>query len=239
MPRLLLLSNSRNPGQEFLAHALPAIADLLGPAPKRLAFIPYAAVTTSYDEYTTRVREAIAPLGHAVESVHEDEPVEVLREADAIVVGGGNTFRLLERLAAVALLDRIRARVRDGVPYLGWSAGANLACPTIRTTNDMPIVEPPSFAALSLLPFQINPHFTDATLPNHGGETRADRIAEFLAMNPELRVVGLREGSWLSKRGASLTLHGPHPMAVFEAGLERREVGPGSDLDFLMQPVSG
>jgi dipeptidase E len=236
MPHLLLLSNSRNPGQEFLGHVTAALLEFLGTEPRRLAFIPYAAVTLSYDEYATRVREALAPLGHAVESVHEDDPAEVLREADAIVVGGGNTFRLLERLAAVQLLQRIRAKVRDGVPYLGWSAGANLACPTIRTTNDMPIVQPPDFTALGLVPFQINPHYTDLTLPNHGGETRADRIREFLVMNPGLRVVGLREGSWLRREGDTLTLHGPHPLALFEAGREVREVDPGTDLGFLSRP---
>ncbi len=239
MSHLLLLSNSRNPGDEYLAHALPAITRLLGPAPRRLAFIPYAAVTMSYDDYTARVRAAFTPLGHAVESVHEDDPVGVLRQADAFVVGGGNTFRLLERLASLALLDRLRARVRDGVPYIGWSAGANLASPTIRTTNDMPIIQPPSFAALGLVPFQINPHYTDLTVPNHGGETRADRIMEFLALNPGVRVVGLREGSWLRRDGAVLTLQGPHRMALFEAGRERREVEPGSDLEFLGEPPQG
>jgi dipeptidase E len=236
MSRLLLLSNSRNPGGEYLAHALPAIARMLGPAPQRLAFVPYAAVTMSYDDYAARVREALAPLGHAVESLHEEDPAEVLREADAIVVGGGNTFRLLERLCALALLDRLRARVGAGAPYIGWSAGANLASPTIRTTNDMPIIEPPSFEALGLVPFQINPHFTDQTIPNHGGETRAERIMEFLLLNRELRVVGLREGSWLRREGTELALQGPHPMALFEAGRERREVGPGSDLAFLWEP---
>lgn len=239
MSRLLLLSNSRNPDGEYLAHALPAIAELLGPVPRRLAFVPYAAVTMSYDDYAARVREPFASLGHVVESVHENDPVEVIRQADAIVVGGGNTFRLLERLAAVALLDRLRARVRDRVPYIGWSAGANLASPTIRTTNDMPIIQPPSFVALGLVPFQINPHYTDQTLPNHGGETRADRIMEFVALNREVRVVGLREGSWLRCEGTILSLHGPHPMPVFEAGQERREVAPGSDLGFLGVPPRG
>jgi dipeptidase E len=236
MLQLLLLSNSRNPGGEYLAHAQAAIADLLGDAPRRLAFVPYAAVTMSYDDYTTRVRNAFAAMGHIVESLHENDPAEVVRQADAIVVGGGNTFRLLERLAALGLVERIRARARDGVPYIGWSAGANLASPTIRTTNDMPIIQPPSFTALGLVPFQINPHFTDQTIPNHGGETRSDRIMEFLVLNPGLRVVGLREGSWLDCDGSTLTLHGPHPMAVFEAGQERREVEPGSELSFLLAP---
>ncbi|TFG51549.1 MAG: dipeptidase PepE, partial [Gemmatimonadales bacterium] len=172
MTHLLLLSNSRSPGREYLEHARDDLRRFLGPSPRRLAFVPYAAVTFSWNEYAERVRAAFAPLGHVVESVHEDEPTDVLRHADGIVMGGGNTFRLLEQLERAELLPRIRARVREGLPYIGWSAGANLACPTIRTTNDMPIVEPRSFAALGLVPFQINPHYTNASLPDHGGETR-------------------------------------------------------------------
>jgi dipeptidase E len=120
------------------------------------------------------------------------------------------------------------------MPYLGWSAGSNLACPTICTTNDMPVVQPPSFAALNLVPFQINPHYTDQVIANHGGETRAERIAEFLALNPMVRVVGLREGTWLRVDDGDLTLEGPHPLRLFEAGAEPREVPPGADLRFLL-----
>ncbi len=234
MSRLLLLSNSRNPGEEFLAHARDQIAAFLGAAPRRIAFVPYAAVTFSHDEYTERARPLFTGLGHALESVHAGDPVEVLRRADTIVVGGGNTFRLLERLSALALLDAIRERVRSGMLYLGWSAGANLACPTIRTTNDMPIIEPPSLTALGLVPFQINPHYTDATLSQHGGETRADRLLEFLVMNPGVRVVGLREGSLLRLEGRALALLGPHPLRLFEGGRAPRELGPMENLDFLL-----
>lgn len=234
--RLLLLSNSRNPGSGYLEHARGEILAFLGPAPRRLALIPYAAVTFSYDDYLARVTEVFGALGHSVESVHEDDPLEVLREADGIIVGGGNSFRLLERMQREELLGRVRKRVRDAMPYIGWSAGANLACPTIRTTNDMPIVEPPSLDALGLVPFQINPHYTDAVLPNHGGETRAERIAEFLVVNPAMRVVGLPEGSWLRREGARLSLGGPRGMKLFEAGRPVREVGAGEDLSYLLQP---
>ena len=227
MPRLLLLSNSRNPGREYLEHARDDLRGFLGASARRLAFVPYAAVTFSWNEYAERVRAAFAPLGHVVESVHEDDPTDVLRHADGIVVGGGNTFRLLEQLERADLLSRIRGRVREGLPYIGWSAGANLACPTICTTNDMPIVEPQSFAALGLVPFQINPHYTNASLPNHGGETRDDRIVEFLALNPKAIVAGLREGSLLRAEGERLALLGPHPMRVFRSNAAPVEAQPG------------
>lgn len=234
MPRLLLLSNSRNPGGEFLAHARDPIAGLLGAEPRRLAFVPYAGVTISPDAYVARVREALSPLGHSVESLHEGDPVEVLRQATGVIVGGGNTFRLLERLYQTDLLHRIRQKVLGGTPYLGWSAGANLACPTIRTTNDMPIVAPPSLVGLGLVPFQINPHYTDDVLPNHGGESRADRIGEFLLLNPAARVVGLREGSWLRVETGRVTLEGRHPMKLFRAGVPPEEIAPGTDLTELL-----
>lgn len=224
---LLLLSNARNPGREYLEHARDHLRDFLGPAPRRLAFVPYAAVTFSWNEYAERVRAAFAPLGHIVESIHEDDPTDVLRHADGIVVGGGNTFRLLEQLERADLLARIRVRVEDGLPYVGWSAGANLACPTIRTTNDMPIIQPRSFTALGLVPFQINPHYTNASLPNHGGETRDDRIVEFLALNPKLVVAGLREGSLLRIDGDRVGLLGPHSLRVFRAGSALAEAPPG------------
>jgi dipeptidase E len=227
MPRLLLLSNSANPGQGYLEHARRALADFLGPSPLRLAFAPFAAIRFSYDDYTARVREVFGAMGHAVDSLHEGDPADVLRQANGIVVGGGNTFRLLERLSRLALLDRIRRRGADGMPYVGWSAGANLACPTIRTTNDMPVIEPPSLTALGLVPFQINPHYTDLVVPNHGGETRAERIAEFLELNPAVPVIGLREGSMLRVEGRSVTLLGPHPLRLFQAGLPARDLPPG------------
>ncbi len=228
MPRLLLLSNSRNPGEDYLAHALDAIGAFLGPETRRLAFVPYAAVTLSYADYARRVRNALEPLGHTVESLHEGDPVEVLREANGVLVGGGNTFRLLAQLHHADLFKRLRQKVVIGAPYVGWSAGANLACPTIRTTNDMPVVQPPSFDGLHLVPFQINPHYTDQVLPNYGGESRDDRILEFTALNPGVTVLGLREGSWLRVENAGVELCGPNPMRIFRWGEPPLEVPPGS-----------
>ena len=181
------------------------------------------------------MRKALAPLGATVTAAHESaDPAAEVERADAIAVGGGNTFQLLARLEAERLLEPIRQRVRGGVPYLGWSAGSNVACPTIRTTNDMPIVEPRSFAALGLVPFQINPHYTEARLPNHGGETRPERIAEYLELNRSDRVVGLREGTGLRVEGERLELVGAAPLVVFRHGMAPREAGADDDLSAII-----
>ena len=228
--RLLLLSNSANPGEPYLAWPVPHLRDFLG-AGARLFFVPYAGVRMSADAYAAAVRKALAPLGVSVVGAHETpNPCAELARADAIAVGGGNTFQLLAQLYANALVGPIRERVSAGVPYVGWSAGTNVACPTIMTTNDMPIVEPPSFAALALVPFQINPHYTEARLPNHGGETRPERIAEFLEINRAARVVGLREGSGLRLEGDRLSLLGTSAAVVFRYGDPPREARPGDDL---------
>ena len=233
--RLLLLSNSKNYGRVYLEHAEAAIKDFLGSGVQRLLFVPYAAVSVSQDDYAAAVGMRFGELGYGVESVHrQTDPVAAVARAQAIVVGGGNTFQLLKRLHDTGLLEAIRARVRSGVPYLGWSAGANLAGPSIRTTNDMPIVQPPSFEALRLVPFQINPHYTDQRIANHGGESRAERLLEFITLNPGVPVVGLREGSLLRVEGGALELLGAEPARVFVSGREPSEHPPGSSLQFLM-----
>ena len=150
-------------------------------------------------------------------------------------MGGGNTFRLLERLYQAGLMDAIRARVLGGAPYLGWSAGANLAGLSIRTTNDMPIVQPPSFEALGFVPFQINPHYTDEVIPHHAGESREERILEFVTVNAGVPVVGLREGGILRVEGSTLDLLGEKTARVFVSGREPEEYAPGSSLQFLMR----
>lgn len=234
--RLLLLSNSTNHGGTFLGHARDVIEDFLGADPLDAAFVPYAAVRVSWSELSKRVAERFHAYGHRIRPVHAaDDPRNVVRDADAVVVSGGNTFCLLDALYARGLLDVIKARVAAGAPYLGWSAGANVASPTIRTTNDMPIVEPPGFNALHLVPFQINPHFTDARIPDHGGETREDRLLEFIEANPDMPVVGLREGSMLRIEGKTITLKGERPARIFTRGREPFEVGPAESLQFLMR----
>jgi dipeptidase E len=179
------------------------------------------------------VQGGLAPIGVEVAGVHRAGDAAAMaamvRDAEAIVVGGGNTFHLLKVLQEHALLDVVRERARAGVPYLGWSAGSVVAGPTIRTTNDMPIVEPPrGLAALGLVPFQINAHFTDAHPPGFQGETRRERLAEFLVANPSLSVVGLPEGDWLEVDGDVVTLRGAHAAVHFRAGEEARTIGVGS-----------
>ncbi len=157
-----------------------------------------------------------------------------VNEAEAIVVGGGNTFHLVSLMQEFGLMDAIRRKVFRGMPFVGWSAGANVACPTMRTTNDMPICEPPSFNCLKLIPFQINPHYLDANPEGHAGETREQRIQEFLTVNREVTVAGLREGCLLTVRGDSMNLTGNRPLRVFRFGKDAIEYTADENLDFLL-----
>jgi len=189
------------------------------------------------DGYTKIARDRLAELGFDLTSIHEESGHlgDVMDRVDAIFVGGGNTFRLLKRMYERGLMEEIPKRVSRGMLYMGASAGSNLACPTICTTNDMPIVYPPTFSALGLVPFQINPHFVDAN-PNsrHMGETRETRIKEFHEEN-DAPVVGLREGSWLLVEGDRMTLHGVGGAKLFMKGDEPVEVLPSLSLDLLLQ----
>jgi dipeptidase E len=235
-PRLLLLSNSRNVGQGYLEHAEPFIRDFLGSAVQEVLFVPYAAVRISFDAFTEMVATRFGEMGYGVAPIHRARsPKAAVRKAEAIVVGGGNTFQLLKTLHEKGLVAAIRDRVKAGAPYIGWSAGANVACPTMKTTNDMPIVEPPSLGATGLVPFQINPHYLDVHPEGHGGETREERLLEFIAANPGVHVVGLREGSILRVEAGRLTLLGDRSARIFLGGKEPREVAPGDDLRFLMR----
>lgn len=230
--RLLLLSSSRTHGTEFLEHCRDWIAGHFQGV-RKLAFVPYAGIMLDWDTYTSRVSDALQPLGIEVTGVHQGaSPRDVLQDAEAVAVGGGNTFQLLRELYRNELLDAIIARVRRGMPYMGWSAGSNVACPTIRTTNDMPVVEPPGFAALGLFPCQINPHFTDAQPPGHMGETRSQRIEEFLIANPQETVLGLPEGGALKLIDGELELLGKPPV-LFRHGEKSREVQSVDELQFL------
>lgn len=229
--RLLLLSNSTNAGQSFLEHAEEALTSFLGKEIRRVLFVPFAAVSFSYDDYAAKARERFEALGYELASLHEaSDPVAAVEEAECIVVGGGNTFHLVHGLYEAGLMDAVRRRVHEGAPYVGWSAGANVACPGLWTTNDMPIIEPPSFATFGLVPFQINPHYVDAKPEGHMGESRADRIREFVVVHPEVSVVGLPEGTWLRVEGERIELQGERPARVFRGTDAPREVGPGEEL---------
>jgi dipeptidase E len=233
--RLLLLSNSTNYGEDYLFYPRQEIRAFLGASIKKVLFIPFANVI-SYDAITEKVGKVFQELGYGTDSVHSTgNPRELVEKAEAIVIAGGNTFHLVHRLHETGIIDIIREKVNHGTPYIGWSAGSNVACPTIKTTNDMPIIEPVSFEALNLVPFQINPHYTDELIPNHNGETRASRIEEFLAVNPNVSVVGLPEGTMLKIENSSTTLIGDKNIVVFKPGEGRKEYGRGADLNFLLQ----
>ncbi|MBN2264040.1 MAG: dipeptidase PepE [Prolixibacteraceae bacterium] len=233
--RLLLISNSTMAGEAYLEYPKKAIGNFLGENVKRIVFIPYAAVTFSYDAYVDKVNERFNELGYTVSGIHtfENKP-EAIRNADAIVVGGGNTWHLLRNMRTEGLLEPIREKVKNGTPYIGWSAGSNVACPTIMTTNDMPIIDPLGFDALGLIAFQINPHYLDANPDGHAGETREQRIEEFLAVNHQTKVLGLREGSMLLIDDGQISLQGLRSARVFAWATKPVEMNPGSDLSFLV-----
>lgn len=234
--RLLLLSSSRDANGVYLLHSSSAIRALLAPSIARVLFIPYAGVTIRHAEYAERAAVPFAKLGYELDSIVDaSDPARAVREAEAIVVGGGNTFQLLTTLYEHELLDVIRARVHAGVPYIGWSAGAVIAAPTMGTTNDMPIIEPPSLRALNLIPFQINAHYTDFHQPGHQGETRAERLEEYVAVNRNVRVLGLREGCSLRIIDDDIALNGLGSAPVFFYGAPRAEYSAGDDISFLLR----
>jgi dipeptidase E len=214
--RLLLISNSTNAGEAYLDYPKHHIREFLGDEPRDCLFLPYAGVTIGFDDYETRVKERFAEVGHRITSIHHAaDPVAAVNEAQAIVVGGGNTFQLIKMIQDFGLIEPVRRKVLSGTPYIGWSAGSNVTCPTIRTTNDMPILEPDSFNAFNLIPFQINPHYTDVNPPGHAGETREDRIMEYLAANQADTVLGLREGCMFRVEGTQMILIGERPVRLF------------------------
>jgi len=233
--RLLLISNSTNAGEAYLDYPKYQIRDFLGEQPVESLFIPYAGVTISFNDYEARVKERFEEVGHHITSIHQfPDPVKAIREAGAIVVGGGNTFQLIKMIQDNGLISPVREKVLSGTPYVGWSAGSNVTCPTIRTTNDMPILEPESFNAFNLVPFQINPHYTDKNPPGHAGETREDRIMEYLAANQGDTVLGLREGCMFRVEDKSMSLIGKNPVRLFRYNEPPKELGEEYDFsEFL------
>ncbi len=226
---LLLLSSSRVEDTPYLDHAKEMIAEHLGQI-KEVIFIPYAGVTITYDEYKNMVQSALEDSGITIKSIHEyDNPVNAIQNAQAIAIGGGNTFRLLHQLYENGLVQAIQDKVAHGTPYIGWSAGSNVAGATIRTTNDMPIIEPPSFNALNLVNFQINPHYTDYTPPGHNGETREQRLQEFMVLNPTTHIVGIVEGTAIKMSGNQIKLIGGKDGFLFLNG-EKNKIADGYDL---------
>ena len=231
-PRILLISSSNVHGTGYLDHAEPEIRDFLGPV-RRVLFFPWPL--KDLDGYAAKVRERLGRMGFAVDSAHEsDDPVRAVEDAEAVFVGGGNTFRLLKTMYEKDLLVPLRRRAGEGMPYVGSSAGSNVAGETIRSTNDMPVVEPPSLSALGIVPFCMNPHYLDPDpASTHMGETREERIAQFHEENDQ-PVVGLREGAILRIEGNEVSLRGIARMRLFRRGQPPAEFEPGARLDFLL-----
>jgi dipeptidase E len=226
--RLLLISTSTVYGTGYLDHAEAAIVEHLRGV-RRVVFIPYAL--QDHEAYASKARERFEKMGFRCQSVHRSSsPKEAIQRAEAVFVGGGNTFRLLKRLYDLDLVHAIRDRVEAGMPYIGASAGTNVACPTIRTTNDMPILQPQSLDALNLLPHQINPHYQDSDPDTkHMGETREERLLQYLEEN-ERPVIGLREGSILRVQDGVIRLVGLPPARIFERGKPPYEVSSPSEI---------
>ena len=247
--KLLLISNSTNPGEEYLGWTLPFLEDFLKKNNIRTAlFVPYAGVNVgkpqtleeSYNNLFGRAQGVFEKFDVALESIHKVEnPVEAVEKAECVIVSGGNTFHLVYELHRNKVMDALRNRAKAGMPYIGWSAGSNVACPTLRTTNDMPIIEPESFNCLNLVPFQINPHYLDTEKHpvGFGGETREDRINEFMAVNKAVTIVGLRESCLLEVNGNTMQLKAKegvtHGMRVFRYGEKPEEVPQGDVSDFI------
>lgn len=230
--RVLLISSSVCHPTGYLDHAEPEIRDFLGPV-RRVLFFPWAL--RDLDAYAAKVRERLGRMDFDVDSAHEaPDPVHAVEDAEAVFVGGGNTFRLLKTMYELDLVVPVRRRVREGMPYIGSSAGTNVACVTIRTTNDMPIVEPGSFDALGLVPFNINPHYIDPDPGStHKGETREERIAQFHEEN-DPPVLGLREGAILRVEGGEAVLRGNAGAKLFRKGEPAVEFHKGERIDFLL-----
>ncbi|WP_333662172.1 dipeptidase PepE [Chishuiella changwenlii] len=225
--RLLVVSTSTIYGSGYLEYIREEVINFL--KTDELLFIPFARPSgISHDDYTQNVVNALAPFGIKVSGLHTyNDPKEAVRNAKAIFIGGGNTFLLLKTLYELGLVDVIREVVANGVPYMGSSAGSNMTGLTIGTTNDMPIVYPPSFNALQFLPFNINPHYLDPD-PNstHKGETRETRINEFHKFNSQ-SVIGLREGSWLRVENGEIELKGTLKARIFKPNEDAIEVESG------------
>jgi dipeptidase E len=219
-------------GTGYLDHAEGQIKSVLAEIP-RVLFVPFALKDVG--GYMARARGRFESMGYALDSLHEAPSAqEAIQQAPALFVGGGNTFRLLASLQRLGVMEAIRRRVEGGMPYLGASAGSNIACPTIRTTNDMPIVEPSSLVALGLVSFQINPHYVDPDPSSkHMGETREERLRQFHEEN-ETPVVGLREGAMLRIEGTKVLLEGSAGARIFRRQREPVEASPGTHIESLL-----
>ncbi len=235
---LLLISNSTNAGEKYLDWCKTMIKEFCEENKVcDVLFIPYAGFAQGYDKYEKKVADVYAEFGVKLHSIHREEnPLQAVINAQCIAVGGGNTFYLVKEMQRLGVMQAIREKAMAGTPYMGWSAGSNVAGLSLRTTNDMPIVEPESFETMALVPFQINPHYTDFVDPKHGGETRDDRINEYIAANQTTFVAAIREATALRLKDGKLSLTGrDNKMKVFHFGKETKEYSLTDDINFLMK----
>lgn len=236
--RILALSSSRVGTGGYLQTSIPVLKDFLGDKSLNIAFIPFATVNNNFEEYGSMVKSGLAELPHNIHVVDYKNAKTLIEGTNVIMVGGGNTFKLLHDIYEYKLLDLIRDKVNMGTPYIGWSAGANITGPTIGTTNDMPVIEPKSFNSLGFLPFQINPHYTNLRLKGHNGETRDQRLEEFMQVNKGISVVGLPEGTALKLEENKLQFIGEENGVLFyhdnDNAIIRREIIINEDLTFLL-----
>ena len=236
--KVLAISSSRVGNNGFLENAVSPIRDFISKDAINIAFIPFASVQRDYEEYGSMVKKALASLPYSINIVTSAHTNPVIENADVIMVGGGNTFKLLHDIYQFDLFGLIQTKVKNGTPYIGWSAGANIAGRSISTTNDMPIIQPQSFTSFGFFPFQINPHYFNQTTQGFNGETRDQRLEEFVTLNPNVPVVGLPEGTALILEGPSLHFTGDRDGALFQndsgKALQKRIVKEGEDLSWLL-----
>lgn len=237
--KVLAISSSRSGNSGFLEKALSVIEEFVGSKPTNIAFIPFADADKKYNEYGADVQNVLKNSAWRINVVLPSNATSIIEKADAIMVGGGNTFKLLHDIYELNLLKLVRLKINSGAPYIGWSAGSNILSPTISTTNDMPIIEPKSFKALGVFPFQINPHYFNKKIEGFNGETRDDRLEEFLKMNPAASIVGLPEGSYLKLENETLQYFGEDEGVLFsyaenEKGFTKKQVQAKQDLSFLL-----
>lgn len=237
--KVLALSSSRVGNGGFLEHAIPLIHDFIEDNKMSIAFIPFASVRLDYTAYGTMVKEAMASLPYSIKTVTPANAKSVIEKADVIMVGGGNTFKLLHDIYDHDLYELVQGKVKNGTPYIGWSAGANITGRTISTTNDMPIIQPKSFIAFGFFPFQINPHYINQTVEGHNGETRDQRLEEFVVLNPGIPVIGLPEGIALQLSGSALNFIGDKECVLFQSDAnnhpQKRTIAKEEDLSSLLR----
>ena len=236
--KILAFSSSKVGSKEYLQDAFPVMEDFLGPNKLDIAFIPFASAY-SYKDYFDKVNNVVEKKYNLI-LVNPENAADIISASDVIMIGGGNTFKLLHDLYLLNLIDLIKDKINRGTPYIGWSAGSNIAGNTISTSNDMAIILPKSFEALKFLPFQINPHFTDKTIDGHNGESRSQRIEEYLQLNPNDYVVGLPEGTWLRYENKTLTYNGISEGVIFHSdkkskGIIKPSIKVNENLSWLMK----